>query len=87
MSNGKLADKIILDYCCSDMTAKEMFCSIPEKVLVRLIKLLEAVRKEGAIGPNSCSKCGHVHNDGNWYYNYRMLMLDRAKQTLAGVWN
>lgn len=88
MTKGEKADKIILQYQSlnRNLTAKKMFQAIPKKALVKLIKLLEAVKKQGATEPNFCRVCKSLHNNGNWNYNFRMKMLDRAEQTLAGIW-
>jgi len=84
--DGKKADSIIFTYLRPNLTAEELFKSIPKKILLTLISFLEKVKSRGVIEPNVCNACKHLHNNGIWDYKRRMLMLDRAKQTLNGIW-
>lgn len=83
---GCEADRIVNDSFKLHLNAQEAFKSIPRTALKVLIGLLEQLREFGPLGKNTCQACGHHHGNANWKFNHRMLMLDRAKQTLAGIW-
>jgi len=61
-------------------TIYEWFSSLPRGVLSELVGLLELVRNEQMVGPNSCCSCGHYHGDGVVDFNFRMRMLGLAKK-------
>jgi len=83
---GRAADEILLDAIRPDKTAAQIFAAIPREELLKLIRLLEAVRAEGVVEDNACSACGHAHRSGTYDFDRRMLMLERAEQTRDGRW-
>ena len=83
---GKKADEILICAMRPDRTAQEMFASLSRESLNELIRLLEAVKSEGPIEDDTCSKCGYRHGDGQYHFHRRMLMLERARQMRDGVW-
>ncbi len=86
-NEGEKADEILLSYHHQDgKTGKELFQSIPKLTLLKVIELLNIVKNQGVVGDNSCPTCGHRHGNANSHYSRRMLMLDRAKQTLNNTW-
>lgn len=77
---------IFWSYHVRDKTTKDLFYSIPRVVLLDLISKIECILDRGVVGSNCCSECGHIHNDADDEYRYFSLMLDRARQALAGMW-